>query len=224
MKPLTSHTILLKRFICLTAVIFSCLVSMAQQQGFPYTVIVDTVVGDCFNNCQAVVVLYDGQGNVIQTDDSLHHPVDSVAYPITNLQYHYKNQLYNSVFFSDSHIMTLDEGTYDIGVSGYVMVQMGSVQVPVLVDTILYGIILTSTYNPFSASMLAGIAGNNYMVNGVWREQCGNRYALPCVNQGRVQMKLTAGKFPYTVIFTDTQGDTIRHVVFNQRQHNGNDS
>ena len=224
MKPHTLHTVLLKRFICLTAVIFSCVSLVAQQQGFPYTVVIDTVVGDCFNNCQAVVTLYDGQGNVIQTDDSLHHPVDSVAYPITNLHYHYKNQLYNSVFYSDSHILTVDVGTYDIGVSGYVMVQMGTTQVPVLVDTTLYGIILTSTYNPFSASMLAGIAGNNIMVNGVWREQCGNRYALPCINQGRVQMKLTAGKFPYTVIFTDAQGDTIRHVVFDQRQHSGNDS
>lgn len=224
MIPGCKRHFLLKRLTCLTAAAISCLLSFAQQQGFPYTVVVDTVVGDCFNNCQAVVSLYDAQGHLIQTNDSLLHPVDSVAYPITNLQYHYKNQLYNSVFYSDSHVLTMDVGTYDIGVSGMMMVQVGSSLVPVPVDTTLHGITLTSTYNLFSASMLAGIAGNNNLVNGSMREQCGNRHALPCGNRGRVQMKLTDGKFPYTVIFTDEQEDTIRFVVFDQPQHTGDDS
>jgi len=196
----------------------------AQQQSFPYTVVINTVTGDCFNNCQAVVTLYDAQGNLIQTDDSLQQPVNTAAYPITNLQYHYKNQLYNSVFYSNSHVLTVDMGTYDIGVSGQVMVQSGSGQVLVLVDTTFYGITLTSTYTPFSASVLAGIADNDYISNGVRRERCGNRYALPCGDRGRVQMKLTSGNFPYTVIFFDEQDDTVRNVVFNHTQHSGTDS
>ena len=221
MKPVFPY--ILKRLTCLALVLFACLLSKAQQQ-FPYSVVIDTVVGDCFNNCQAVISLYDAQGNLIQTDDSLHHPVDSVAYPISNLQYHYKNQLHNSVFYSDSHILTMDVGTYDIGVSGYVMVPSGAGLVPVLVDTTLYGIVLTSTYTPMSVSMLAVIAQNDQLVNGVWRERYGNRHDLPCGKQGRVQMKITAGMFPYTVTFIDTQNDTVRQVVFDQPQHNGNDS
>ena len=197
----------------------ACLLSIAQQQ-FPYAVVIDTVVGDCFNNCQAVVTLRNAQGYLIPMDDSLHHPVDSVAYPISNVQYHYKNQLYNSVFYSDSHILTMDVGTYDIGVSGYVMTSSG----PVLVDTTFYGIALTSTYNPFSASVLANIAEDDYIYWGGRYERCGNRHALPCGNRGRVQMKLTSGNFPYTVIFTNAQQDTVRYVVFNQPQHNGTDS
>lgn len=221
MKPVFPY--ILKRLTCLALVLFACLLSKAQQQ-FPYSVVIDTVVGDCFNNCQAVISLYDAQGNLIQTDDSLHHPVDSVAYPISNLQYHYKNQLHNSVFYSDSHILTMDVGTYDIGVSGYVMVPSGAGLVPVLVDTTLYGIVLTSTYTPMSVSMLAVIAQNDQLVNGVWRERYGNRHDLPCGKQGRVQMKITAGMFPYTVTFIDAQNDTVRQVVFDQPQHNGNDS
>ena len=194
---------------------------MAQQQQFPYTVVIDTVVGDCFNNCQAVVTLLDAQGHLIQTDDSLQHPVDSVAYPITLLQYHYKNQQQNSVFYNSSHILTMDAGTYDIGVSGYVATSAG----PVLVDTTFHGITLTTTYTNFSASVLANIAGNDYITYwGERRERCGNRHALPCGNRGRVQMKLTSGKFPYTVVFTDAQEDTIRYEVFNQPQHSGTDS
>lgn len=127
MKPVFPY--ILKRLTCLALVLFACLLSKAQQQ-FPYSVVIDTVVGDCFNNCQAVISLYDAQGNLIQTDDSLHHPVDSVAYPISNLQYHYKNQLHNSVFYSDSHILTMDVGTYDIGVSGYVMVPFSGTTTP----------------------------------------------------------------------------------------------
>lgn len=213
----------MKRLTCMVAVMFSCLLTMAQQP-FPYTVVIDTVVGNCFTNCQAVISLYDAQGNLIQTNDSLHHPVDSVAYPISNLQYHYKNRLHNSVFYSDSHILTMDVGTYDIGVSGYVMVPSGAGQIPVLVDTTLYGFVLTSTYTPMSVSMLAVIAQNNQMVNGVWRERYGNRYDLPCGNQGRVQMKITAGMFPYTVTIINSQNDTVRQVIFDQPQHNGNDS
>lgn len=222
MRPAASLPRALNRLACLTAALLVCTLAAAQQPQFPYTIVIDTVVGDCFNNCQAVVTLRDAQGHLIPTDDSLQHPVDSVAYPITNLQYHYKNQLYNSVFYSNSHILTMDVGTYDIGVSGYVMVQAG---VPVLVDTTFHGITLSSTYTPFSASVLASIAGNDYITYlGERRERCGNRHALPCGNRGRVQMKLTSGKFPYTVIFTDAQEDTVRYVVFDQPQHTGTDS
>ncbi len=210
----------LRRIVCLLAAEVSCLLCAAQQQPFPYSVSIDTVVGDCFNNCQAVVSLYDAQGNLISTNDSLHHPIDSIAYPISNLQYHYKNQLYNSIFYSNNHTLTMDVGTYDIGVSGYVMVPYGSGQIPVLVDTTLYGIVLASTYVPMSVSMLAMIAPSDQMGH----ERCGNRHALPCGDNGRVQMKITSGKFPYTVVFTNAQNDTIRHVVFNQPQHSGNDS
>lgn len=209
-----------KRLVGLAAVLLPCLLAMAQQPQFPYSVVIDTVVGDCFNNCQAVISLYDAQGNLIQTDDSLQHPVDSVAYPISNLQYHYKNQLHNSVFYSDSHILTMDVGTYDIGVSGYVSTPAG----PVLVDTTFHGITLTTTYNHFSASVLAVTATDDYVWNGGRRERYGNRHAVPCGNRGRVQMKLTSGKFPYTVVFTDAQQDTVRLVVFDQPQHNGTDS
>ena len=199
---------------------FACLLSIAQQQ-FPYAVVIDTVVGDCFNNCQAVVTLRDAQGHLIPMDDSLHHPVDSVAYPISGVQYHYKNQLHNSVFYSNSHILTMDVGTYDIGVSGYMMTSSG----PVPVDTTFYGITLTSTYIPFSPSVLASIAENDYITYwGERHERCGNRHALPCGDRGRVQMKLTSGKFPYTVIITNALQDTVRYMVFNQPQHNGTDS
>lgn len=212
-----------KRFACLTAILLACLLSMAQQP-FPYRVVVSTVPGVCFNNCQAVVTLYNAQGQVIQTNDSLHQPLNPTAYPIANLQYHYKNQLYNSVFYSDSHVLTMDAGTYDIGVSGQVMVQTGSGHVPVMVDTTLHGITLASSYNPFSASVLAMTAGNGYMMNGTMRDRCGNRPAAPCADRGRVQMKLMAGRFPYTVLIINAQQDTIRREVFHQRQHNGTDS
>jgi gliding motility-associated-like protein len=215
----------MKCFACLAAALLSCLLTAAQQPQFPYAVVIDTVVGDCFNNCQAVVTLRDAQGHLIPTDDSLHQPLDPMAYPISNLQYHYKNQLYNSVFYSNSHVLTMDVGTYDIGVSGYVMVQSETTQVPVQVDTTFHGITLSSTYNPFSASVLASIAGNDYVTYwGERRERCGNRHSLPCGDRGRVQMKLTSGKFPYTVIFTDAQEDTVRYVIFNQPQHTGTDS
>ena len=221
LRPTASLPRALNRLACLAAVMLSCLLTAAQQPQFPYAVVINTVVGDCFNNCQAVVTLYDAQGNVILTDDSLQHPVDSVAYPISLLQYHYKNQIYNSVFYSNSHVLTMDAGTYDIGVSGYVVTSAG----PVMVDTTLHGITLTSTYSSFSASVLASIASDDYVpYYGERRERCGNRHALSCGDRGRVQMKLVSGRFPYTVIFTNAQQDTVRQVVFHQPQHTGTDS
>ncbi len=210
-----------KCLVSVFGILLSCLPATAQQQQFPYTVVIDTVVGDCFNNCQAVVTLQDAQGNLILTDDSLQHPVDSVAYPITLLQYHYKNQLQNSVFYSNSHVLTMmDAGTYDIGVSGYVATPAG----PVLVDTTFHGITLSTTYTLFSASLLAVTATDDYVWNGIRRERYGNRPSAACGNRGRLQMKLTSGKFPYTVVFTNAQQDTVRYVVFDQPQHNGTDS
>jgi len=207
-------------FVYAFALLLLTNLTYAQQAAFPYSIGIDTVVGDCFNNCQAVVTLYNSQGQAIQTDDSLQHPVDSVAYPITNLQYHYKNQLLNSVFYSNSHILTMDVGVYDIGVSGYVMVN----NVPVPVDTTLYGIPLTSTYTPFSASALAIIADNDVWQNGVRRERYGNRHDLSCGDRGRVQLKMMSGNFPYTVDFINENLDTISHKVFTSHQHNGTDS
>lgn len=205
------------------ATLFFCSTTRAQQ-GFPYSVEISTVVGDCFNNCQAIITLHNAQGQIIQMNDSLLHPVDSISYPLFNVQYHYKNQLYNSVFYNDSPVLTMDVGTYDIGVSGYIMTSVGDYQVPVLVDTTLYGIVLTSTYSPLTASLLASIAENDVFFNNNRRERCGNRSSFACDSSGRIQLKLSSGRFPYTVNIINAQEDTVIHAVFNNRQHNGNDS
>jgi len=199
-------------------------ISNAQGTHFPYDISVQTIQGDCFNNCQAVISLSDSQGNIIIMDDSLHHPVDSVSYPIYTVQYHYKNQMLNSVFYSYDHILTLDAGVYSIGVSAYIMTQVGNQYVPILVDTTLYGISLVSTYQPLNASTLAIISPNNSWYNGQYREECGNRHSISCQDVGRVQLKITSGIFPYTIYFINSQQDTIVHAVFENRQHSGTDS
>ena len=196
----------------------------AQNIPFPYQVRIDTIVGDCYNNCGVIITLIDHQGHVIEVNDSLHHPVDSIQYNLSQIQYHYKNQNLNSVFNSDNHVVIMDAGIYDIGVSGYVTVQNGSSQSFVQVDTTIYGINVESTYIPFDASILATIASDN-PTSGAHanHELSGNRNALSCGELGRIQLKLQRGHFPYFVDLI-LNNDTVRHVVFEDRQHHGNDS
>ena len=199
----------------------------AQNTPFPYHVQVTPTVGNCLNNCGAIVTLLNQNGQVIAVNDSLHHPVDSILYNMTEIQYHYKNQNYNSVFYSEDHVLTMDAGTYDIGVSGYITVQNGSGTQQVQVDTTIYGVVIISAYVPLNASSLATIAQNNddyyFDDSHVVREYSGNRNTLPCVSLGRLQLKLQNGNFPYTVDLINGN-DTVRHVVFHERQNHGTDS
>lgn len=196
----------------------------AQNAPFPYQVRIDTIMGDCFNNCGVIISILDQQGHIIEVNDSLHHPVDSIQYNLYQIQYHYKNQNLNSVFYSDNHVITMDAGTYNIGVSGLIRIQNGSSIQYLQVDTTINGINISSTYIPFDASILAIIASDN-PTNGIHanQETSGNRNALSCGDLGRIQLKLQRGHFPYTVDLI-MNNDTVRHVVFEDRQHHGNDS
>lgn len=217
----------MKKLILLLTYFLLFTFTQAQNAPFPYGVSIHTTIGDCYNNCGINISLINAQGATIPMNDSLHRPIDSVQYNLSQIQYYYRNRNFNSIFYSDSHEFVVEQGHYDVGVTGYIRIQNGTITSYQPIDTLIQNIEVSSTYQPLRASILANIAENNQnnYSNGhtIIRELSGNRNSLSCKDVGRIQLKIQDGKYPYFIDLI-CNGDTIRRKTFLERQHNGLDS
>lgn len=217
----------MKKAILILSYLLLFALVQAQNTPFPYGVQISTTIGDCYNNCGISISLINAQGQPIPMNDSLRCPVDSIEYNLSQIQYSYRNRSLNSIFYSDSHELSVEQGFYDIGISGYIRIQNGTNTTYLPIDTLIYNVEAQSTYQPLRASTLAIIAQHNQTLtqngNRIVRELSGNRNSLSCKNVGRIQFKIQDGKFPYFIDLI-CNGDTIRKELFTERQHNGLDS
>ena len=193
-----------------------------QDLPFPYDIHVETFAGNCFDDSQAIITLWDATGNEVVIDPSTHHAVDITVHPFFNVEFQYRNQTAGTNTRYDSlNNIQLSAGTYCFGVVGYVPVINNGDTTFELVDTIICNIVVPTHYNHFEASMLSGIAGDNDYYG---RERCGIRHAFECADIGRLQLKLRYGKFPYHVQIYDENNQLVRDRYYYQREHNGTDS
>lgn len=61
------------------------------DRPFPYGIHIETVRGNCYDDCFAIITLIDDAGNEIAINPNTHNAVDTVHYPLYNIQYHYRN-------------------------------------------------------------------------------------------------------------------------------------
>ena len=193
----------------------------AQDLPFPYSIRVETIAGNCFDDSRAIITLWDEFGNEVLINPATHHAADTTTYPLFNVQYHYRNQTAGTNTRYDTlNDIQLSAGTYCFGVVGYVPVTTGGVTTYELVDTTICNIVVPTYYNHFEASILSGIAGADYRN----RERCGIRGSFECGDVGRIQLKLRYGNFPYHIQIYDENNQLVRDRYFYQREHNGTDS
>jgi len=182
-------------------------------QPFPYHVSVQTVSGNCYDDAHLILTLLDDNGNEVVIDPQTHNAVNTAQYPLYNVRYHYQNAAGAGVQYDYSHDILMSAGTYNVGVTANVPVQGGYA----LVDTTVYGVQITTSYNHLETNVLTNVAYDN---DGNV-ERYGFRASFHCADVGRIQLRIVEGSFPYTVTILDEQQDTVRHTVFYHRANNG---
>ena len=186
-------------------------------QTFPYQISVETVPGHCYDDGHLIFTILDGNGNAVQIDPQTHNAVNTAQYPLYNVQYHYQNAASGlGVQYDYSNDIMLTAGTYNVGVRANIPAQSGGY---VLVDTTIYNVHITTSYQPMQASTLSNLC-TGYSENGV--EMYGYWPSFRCKDMGRIQLYITNGTFPYVVTILNEQQDTVRHIVFNHRVNNSN--
>ena len=185
-----------------------------QGQSFPYVVSVQTVPGLCYDDCHIIITLSDANGHVVQIDPETHNAADSLTYPLRNVQYYIQNITTGAPRQYDyNNDIMVPAGTYLVGVVAYIPGANGgwtSVDIP-------YGNVqVTSQYNHLVASVLDVANGTGYGY-----EKCGMHPALSCINCGRLQLRLTDGRFPFHVVILNEQNDTVSDVTYTQRVQSG---
>lgn len=200
-----------------------------QTEPFPYSISVTTVPGKCYDDCRIIIKIYDDNGNEVLVNPQTHNAQDLNTYPLYNIQYHYRNvSTGTNIHYDTVNNIQVTNGIYCVGVIGHVPVtNPGGVLDYVLVDTTVCNVEVSTNYDHMEASILSAQARNDY--EWYWdeyntREFCGWRPSFGCSDRGRIQLKITKGKFPYRVLILDAAQDTVRNVTFYQRQQSGEDS
>ena len=193
-----------------------CCCGWVSAQTFPYDISVETVSGHCYDDGHLIFTILDGSGNAVQIDPQTHNAVNTAQYPLYNVQYHYQNVASGlGVQYDYSNDIMLTAGTYNVGVRVNIPAQSGGY---VLVDTTIYNVQISTSYDHLEASVLSNLALGN--ADGM--ERYGYRPAFDCADIGRIQLQITNGAFPYEVSILDEQQVMIRHAVFQHRVNNGN--
>ena len=161
----------------------------------------------CYNNGKVVYALMDDNGTVL---DSLPPQLSEVRvyYKLTEVDSaHYAGWYYSG----GTDTLTVNYGTYIVGVEGLLEDGIGGYT---LVDTQTV-ITITTSYQKPTAAVVPFKASFN-------RNDAGTLNTISCEDIGRVQLRILYGQFPYTVtVRNNSSGDTIRTVVFEDRQYQG---
>ena len=206
----------MRRKILYAAFLILCLTVFGRRevsaQGFPYQLSVQTVPGHCWDDAHIIFTLLDNNGNVVQIDPQTHNTVSSAPHPLLSVQYHYQNVTSGlGIQFDYNDDVVLTAGTYNVGVRGYIPLPGGG---NTLVDTTIYNVQVTTSYDNMEASALSNECFG-YLNNG--DERFGYWPSFHCKDIGRIQLHITQGSFPYEVTILDEQQDTVRHSVFHHR-------
>lgn len=103
--------------------------AFAQEYYFPYKVRVESVEGQCYDDCQLIITMLDDQNNEIVVNPSTHTTVGAVSQPLYNIEYHYWNQNGGANTRYDTvGIIQLSAGTYCVGISASILITQGETQ------------------------------------------------------------------------------------------------
>lgn len=195
--------------------------AFSQSQHFPYRVRVESIAGQCYDDCWMIVTMLDEQNREIEVDPSTHSTEGTVSHPLYNIRYHYRNQNGGANTRYDTvGTIQLSAGIYCVGITASIPVMQGGVQTYVEVDTTICNVEIATNYEHLEASVLSSIAGND---NWNGREYCGTRNSFVCADLGRIQLYMQKGNLPYHVCIYNANHDTVRTATFYGRVQNGED-
>lgn len=196
-----------KLLFLLTFLLCGLLTAVSAQDLSSFRVQFSVVGATCYNNGKVVYALTDGAGKAL----------DSLPPGLSQVRAYYKLTPADSAHYSGwyysggTDTLTVNYGTYTVGVEALLADGAGGYM---RVDTETVLTITTSYQKPTASIVNVGSSGDAY--------GAGTFYTVPCMDIGRVQLRILYGQFPYTVVVSDADsGDTLRTEVFTGRQYSG---
>lgn len=192
----------MKKILVLFTLLLSFVIANAQN-NCPLRMKVTTAPGDCYNNSFIQIDLVNADGT----------PMDTNATDLSNFKFYCINTATDDTTYSYLNAFTMAPGTYIVGVQAvchYSYEEVDSAYI--LLDTNTT-VTTTTTYITPALSMINNAAGS--------KTAYGTVPTLPCMNTGRVQLKITGGKFPYYVAILDENEQPLDTISFAAPMYNG---
>lgn len=198
-----------KKLQILTTFLAMCLATaLSAQENDGFHVHLSVVDATCYNNGKVLYALVDSFGEAL----------DSLPPGLSQVRAYYKFSETDSAHYAGwyydggTDTLTVNYGTYIVGVEALLENGLGGYE---RVDTQTVFTISTSYQKP-TAAVVSTEAEFNH-------SKAGTLFTVPCVDVGRVQLRILYGQFPYTVTVTNGDGDTVRSTIFGGRQYDGTD-
>lgn len=184
-----------------------------------YEVQFRTIPASCFNNGYVLYAIVDKTTGLPVTDTALLRQSGLEQVRIYHEDLTLDSTRHRNHFYKGGwDTLTIDHGSYIVGVEGDQQTTIHDTLTYVYVDT---NTVLEITTN-YSMPQAAALSVNAYLP-----DRLGNLPSLSvCKNTGRVELKIKYGKFPYTVYVRPhgMEDSLYRVVTFESNQFNGNDS
>ena len=183
--------------------------TLSAQENNDFHVHFSVMDATCYNNGKVLYALVDSVGAVL----------DSLPPGLSQTRAYYKLFEGDSAHYAGwyyvggTDTLTVNYGTYIVGVEALLDDGSGGF---VRLDTQTVVTISTTYHKPTVAVVSQDV---DFM-----RSLAGTLYTVPCQDIGRVQLRILYGQFPYVVtVSNQATGDTLRTVIFNERQYDGDD-
>ena len=188
------------------------------QGNCPWNVNMNVIKATCLNNGGVEFFLLTDNGDTIAIDIENKKPVD----PSINLSeikfYHQSltNLEDTTTYYTPNPRIFLKPGTYRVGVQAqcYNGGEGSGAYTPLSYEEIID---VVGSYTVPTVAILANTATNSW--------SSGNRPTVPCGNTGRIQLKITDGSMPYSLVLVNSiTKDTVRTKYITRAEGHSTDT
>ncbi len=207
-----------KLLLCCTFMLLCSFFQANAQGNCPWNVTMNVVEATCLNNGGIEFFLLTDNGDTIAIDIENKKPVD----PSINLSeikfYHQSltNVEDTTTYYTPNPRIFLKPGTYRVGVQAqcYNGGEGSGAYTPLSYEQIIE---VVGSYTVPTVAILANTATNS--------QSSGNRPTVPCGNTGRIQLKITDGSMPYSLVLVNSiTKDTVRTKYITRAEGHSTDT
>ena len=188
---------------------------LAAQGNCPWHVQIDVLEATCLNNGGVQFYLLTDNGDVIDIDIDNKKPYDA-GINLSEIKFYHQSltNLEDTVtYYSTNPRLFLTPGTYRVGVQAqcYNGGDGSGAYTPLSYEQTIE---VVGSYTVPTVSILANIASSSWA--------CGNRPTVPGDSTGRIQLRISGGSLPYTIVLVNSDNqDTVETRTVTRAENNG---
>ena len=202
-------------FFCCFFILLCSYLQVNAQGNCPWHVQMDVLEATCLNNGGVMFYLLKDNGDTIAIDIENKKPYDADI-NLSEIKFYHQSltNLEDTVtYYSSNPRLFLNPGTYRVGVQAqcYNGGDGSGAYTPLSYEQTIE---VVGSYTVPTVSILANIASSSW--------ESGNRPTVPGDSTGRIQLRISGGSLPYTIVLTNSNSrDTIETRTVTRAENNG---